>query len=351
MATSMMSFLTSFLLFCIMISTVRFHGRWTADADNGVQKIHQGQVPRIGGLGVMAALFLSCLWLDEGAELGLMLAVILPAFIFGFVEDISKNVTPLWRLLACCLTGLAAWVSGISIGIVEIWFIDDLLRHPVMSLVVTIIVVAALANAMNMVDGLNGLASGYAILASGVFAGLAYFHGDMTLFAINLCFGAVLAGFFVFNWPFGKIFLGDGGAYLIGSFLALSAMKLAQSDNGITQAFTLVILAYPAWEIMMVMMRRFVKKSPLMLPDDQHLHTQLYRFAHHALPLSWRDHANALAAILILFICAVVMAVCLAVMLSFDLPAGSKFFIALAEFFLYSLVLRYISKRMLSAQN
>lgn len=340
------SFIISAVMVFLVVASASWHGRWTSDSAQGVQKIHLANVPRIGGLAIMIALCCCAFLLamfpaiappTTGQALIIILICVLPAFLLGLAEDITNKIKPSLRLLACLVTGLLAWVSGVEIGLVEIDFIDLMLGYAPLSLLASMIVVAALSNAMNMLDGLNGLSSGYAMIAFSFFAYLALDNGVLDIGIICLVMIAVLAGFFVFNWPFGKLFLGDGGAYMIGGILAIIAIMLAQRTSAVTQALTLVILAYPAWEILSSMARRLIRSSPLTQPDNDHLHTRLYHCLKQSyMPAFCTNLANPLAAVILVVDAFVIIAVMIGITQHFDLPSGSKLVIVICEFILYT---------------
>ena len=90
----------------VIIKTVGWHGKWTADGATGIQKVHQGLVPRIGGLSILLVLTASAILSPDGMTLGLFLLLSLPAFLSGFIEDITKVIRPIYRLFACLFGGL-----------------------------------------------------------------------------------------------------------------------------------------------------------------------------------------------------------------------------------------------------
>ena len=159
----------SIIINFVIVKTVSWHGRWTADASHGVQKVHDGLVPRIGGVSIFASLCLAASIMSGSALLPLFIVIAVPAFLAGFIEDLTKAVSPMIRLLAAMLAGFVEWMMGLSLQSVDIWLIDLFLANPAISLFATILVVAALANAINMIDGLNGLSCGYAIIVSLIF--------------------------------------------------------------------------------------------------------------------------------------------------------------------------------------
>ena len=334
------------MLSLLVIYTSRWHGHWSSDTSEGVQKIHFGAIPRIGGLTIFLALFLSCslsffapqnIIEPNLSMLVLIISCSIPALFFGLFEDFSKNVKPIVRLAACCIAGVFGWFGGFQIGALGIANLDLILAYAPISFLVTILSVAALANAMNMLDGLNGLSSGTALIVLGVFAAICFYHDADGLGMICLIIFSAILGFFIFNWPFGRIFLGDGGAYMLGAIMAFIAMEMAATIDEVTQVTTLIILAYPAWEITNSVTRRILSKAALTAPDHDHLHARLYKLLrdNHKRP---KRLANPIASMLLLAITAGLAIISALSLISFEFSAFTKFLIVFAEFFVYSLI-------------
>jgi UDP-N-acetylmuramyl pentapeptide phosphotransferase/UDP-N-acetylglucosamine-1-phosphate transferase len=269
-------FVTS-LAFCILlVLTKSWHGALSMDADEGIQKFHSTPTPRIGGLAIVAALWVA--WLNAPVELmpliGLFLLAGLPAFIFGLAEDITKKVSVLQRLLATMASGLLAWwLTDYSLTRVDVWGIDYLLTFTMVSVLFTSFAVGGVANSINIIDGFNGLASTTSTLAFASFALIAYQVGDSQLAAISLVLAACVWGFFWINWPYGKIFLGDGGSYFVGFSLAWVAVMLIERNPQVTAFAALLICVHPVTEVLFSIYRRKIKELHPGHPDRMHFHS------------------------------------------------------------------------------
>jgi UDP-N-acetylmuramyl pentapeptide phosphotransferase/UDP-N-acetylglucosamine-1-phosphate transferase len=139
-------------------------------------------------------------------------------------------------------------------------------------------VVAGVANAVNIIDGFNGLASMCVVI---MLIGLAYvaFAVDDRLIALLALagVGAVL-GFFVWNFPAGLVFLGDGGAYFLGFYLAELAILLLHRNPDVSPMFPLLLCIYPVFETLFSIYRRkWLRGVPVGMPDGAHLHSLIYR--------------------------------------------------------------------------
>jgi UDP-N-acetylmuramyl pentapeptide phosphotransferase/UDP-N-acetylglucosamine-1-phosphate transferase len=265
------------LAFCVLlVLTKSWHGALSMDANEGVQKFHSTPTPRIGGLAIVAALWVA--WLSAPKELksliGMFLLSGLPAFIFGLAEDITKKVSVLQRLLATMTSGfLAWWLTDYSLTRVDVWGIDYLLSFTFISVLFTSFAVGGVANSINIIDGFNGLASTTSTLAFASFALIAYQVGDIQLAAISLVTAACVWGFFWVNWPYGKIFLGDGGSYFVGFSLAWVAVMLIERNPEVSAFAALLICVHPVTEVLFSIYRRKVKELHPGHPDRMHLHS------------------------------------------------------------------------------
>jgi len=213
-----------------------------------------------------------------GLALGLALSA-LPVFLGGLVEDLTHRVGPSARFaLAVVSASLAFGLLGVGVRQTEIWPIDVLLSWPMVSFVVTMLVVAGFTNGMNIVDGFHGLAAGTAILMLSAFTVLGGIANDIFMVQI-CCFSiATISGFFVLNWPRGKLFLGDAGAYLLGFWVVELGIVLVIRNAEISPMVPVAIGIFPLIETLFSMYRRkFIRSHPVNHPDALHLHTLVFR--------------------------------------------------------------------------
>ncbi len=270
----------SFLTCLLIVKTKSWHRLISSDSFEGVQKIHIQSTPRIGGLGIFVAVV--CAYCSENTArediLGPLILAGLCAFIFGFAEDLTKRVNVLTRLLATILAGVAGWaITGISISHVGVPLIDPLFKHKGLSVLFTAIAIGGIANAINMIDGLNGLASSMMVIALVTIATIAHSVGDVSLAVASLTIAAAIFGFFLLNWPWGNLFLGDGGSYFGGFALAWSCVLLAERNPSVTPFAGLLVCIYPFTEVLFSVYRRKIRAHNPTGPDLQHLHSLIYR--------------------------------------------------------------------------
>jgi len=280
------SFLMSLLVALLLVRYNYVHSRFTADSDTAsVQKFHDKPVPRIGGLcvflGLLAALVIRYFQNSDVASFGLWLLVCsLPAFTLGFAEDLTKRVGVKVRLAATIVSAMLAgyflegWLSS-----VQVLGIDNLMfTYPLVAIVITCFAVAGVANAFNIIDGYNGLSSMVAVIILGGIAYVAFQVSDAPIMIAAIALIGALLGFLIWNYPRGLIFLGDGGAYLIGFWIAELSVLLTARHPEVSKWFPLLLCMYPIFETVFTIYRRVVLKGvhPGM-PDASHLHQLIYR--------------------------------------------------------------------------
>lgn len=273
-------FASTFVLCVLIVMTKRWHGALTMDFTAGVQKFHTAPTPRVGGIPIVLGLVVA--WFKSSADIQAMLAPILfagiPAFAFGVAEDITKRVGVMQRLLATMASGLLAWwITDYSLSRVDIWGVDWLLAFTLISVIFTAFAVGGVANAINIVDGFNGLASTMSTLAFVGYAMIAWQVGDTTLAGVSLVLAASVWGFFWVNWPFGKLFLGDGGSYFIGFALAWVAVLLIERNPTVSAFAALMVCVHPVTEVLFSIYRRKIRKENPGMPDRLHFHSLVKR--------------------------------------------------------------------------
>jgi UDP-N-acetylmuramyl pentapeptide phosphotransferase/UDP-N-acetylglucosamine-1-phosphate transferase len=269
----------------LVVHAAKAHGHSLLDHDlSGPQKFHVRAVPRIGGVGILAGLVaaLPVLWLlrpdAQRTLLGLLLCGA-PAFVVGLIEDFTKRVSPSRRLLATAVSaGLAATWLGAAIVRTDIPGLDALVAFTAGSFLLTVFAVAGIANAVNIIDGFNGLASMCVVIMLGALTYVGFQVGDTVVASLALAgIGAVL-GFFFWNFPAGLIFLGDGGAYFLGFFVAELSILLLVRNPEVSPLFPLLVCVYPVFETLFsIYRRRFLRAVPPSMPDGIHLHSLIYR--------------------------------------------------------------------------
>jgi UDP-N-acetylmuramyl pentapeptide phosphotransferase/UDP-N-acetylglucosamine-1-phosphate transferase len=285
MLTIFTGFICSLIIGFFILRYEDKHRKLTGDHDfDGVQKFHLTAVPRIGGvmvfMGISVGILVRYFSPDEAAfDVSFyLLCAAIPAFLGGLVEDLTKRVGVKTRLF---LTALSAGVAGFLLNAwltdIQVMGIDSLLSIPVVSIMFTCFAVAGVANSFNLIDGFNGLAS---VVSMMILLAIAYVAFQVRDYGILLsCFAAIgaIAGFVFWNYPKGNIFLGDGGAYLIGFWIAELCVLLVTRNPTVSKWFPVLICIYPIFETLFTIYRRLMKRLHPGMPDASHLHQMIFR--------------------------------------------------------------------------
>lgn len=273
----------SALVSVLVLVTRKYHGRYSADPSDGVQKLHTGPTPRIGGiaiyLGVLAAFTVArALGLQVASLLLVLLVAGLPVWVMGLLEDLTKRVSPRWRMLGAMGSALLAYqLTGVSLDKVDIPLVDAALVVLPVSIAFTVIAVAGVVNAVNLIDGMNGLASGFASVAFAALGAIAFAQGDYPLARMCVVMGAASLGFMLLNWPRGKLFLGDGGSYFLGFAIAWTCVQITQRHDAVSPFAALTICIHPVLEALYSIYRRWIKGHSYARADRLHLHSLVLR--------------------------------------------------------------------------
>lgn len=280
------AFILSLLSTIFLVRFRHLHEKISADDDLiGVQKFHAIPVPRIGGIsvviGLCGALLLRYYQNQDVGAFGLVLLLCaLPAFGFGLLEDLTKRIGVRLRLAATLASaGLAgilfgAWLSNVQMPGIDILMIS----FPLFAVLLTCFGVAGVANAFNIIDGYNGLSGMVAVIILGGIGYVSFQLNDYEIMTAALAMMGAIIGFLLFNYPRGLIFLGDGGAYLIGFWVAELSVLLTVRHPIVSKWFPLLLCAYPIVETLFSIYRRvFIHRTHPGMPDSSHLHQIIYK--------------------------------------------------------------------------
>lgn len=308
----------------------RVSPRLGAMAMPGLRSVHDYPTPTLGGaamfLGFCAAMAtasqlnqFSEMFSSSSEPIGLILAAGI-IFAFGAMDDI-REVSPPAKIAGQVLAGSVLSLFGVTMLYFRVPFVsyEYLVLSPDMAALVTVLAVVILANAMNLIDGLDGLASGITIIA-----GVALFLYSDRLLKAGLLDGSNIAplvavitvsicvGFLPLNFSPARIFMGDAGAMLLGLLLAVTTITMggrtADQFSGQTYFFfaplliPVVILAVPLFDTAFSIVRRLFNRRSVSEADREHLHHRLMRLGHgprRSVVILWLWTALASAAALV----------------------------------------------------
>jgi len=198
--------------------------------------------------------------------------------LISFVEDTFNNVSFLFRLLFMIFTAIVIniyWVDAFPL-IENVPIISYLLKFDVFVIVFFSIALVGLMNGANFIDGMNGLATLFFLGAGSGCVTLALIANDMEALMIIIPWLILVICFLVFNFPFGKFFLGDSGAYLMAILLGTWLIDFFGRYQDISSWNAVLILIYPVLEVIYSSSRKLIQGKSPFYPDRHHLHIKIY---------------------------------------------------------------------------
>ena len=241
------------------------------------QSVHTNPTPRVGGLAIAVGILTGALLSGDDTFAALLWSV-LPIFVVGLLEDLGPDTPPSLRLGVASLSAvLAIYVLGVYIHRLDLAAADWLLGIPLVSMGFSVFASAGMTHAMNLVDGLNGLSSAIVVTIMSAFGYVAWSYGHSDLLFMSLTICVAFLGFMCVNFPHGKIFLGDAGAYSVGHLIAWSAILLLNREPETSAWGILLIILWPVLDTVFTMVRRFVSGQSVSQPDRLHYHHVLMR--------------------------------------------------------------------------
>ena len=248
------------------------------------QKIHEGDIPRIGGLLFLLSFYITLIFIEK-SYLSLILPLLIGSliiFLFSFYEDLKQSLSPYFRLLILFI-GSFVFVFFSKLPDINVSILILVKDYEIIKILLFVFSLMLLMNGFNFVDGLNGLSSFnfLSIMSSILYIGNFYNDNFIVSLSIFIIVFAILI--FLLNFPFGKIFLGDSGSYIYALFSGALIIYLFERHSQLPTLLAMVILSYPITEMLFSIFRKiYLKHSPLK-PDVNHLHHLVFKKLHGSL--------------------------------------------------------------------
>ena len=280
------SFLSIFALitFFIFLTTSKFSDKikngLLLDANfSKPQAFHEKAVTRSGGVAAIISLtvFFYIYYLLYTEILYSYILISYSMFLIGFLDDLKININPLKRLiLMILLLFILIFFLPIKISNVDIPFLKSLLNNSFFSTIFVLLCFLFIINGANLIDGFNGLLALNLIIINIVLAWININNGNLqfTIFLTSQII--ILLSFLLFNFPQSKIFLGDSGAYLMGSLVAMNTIVTNNLNPNISSFFFCTLLFYLFFEVFFSFFRKLYQRKLPIYPDNEHLHMLSY---------------------------------------------------------------------------
>ncbi len=297
-------FAFSALICAVLIVTKQYHIRAQGADVGAVQSSHKVPTPRIGGVAIFTGLVVAAFLMPADVQGTYILFVIsmIPVFAAGLAEDLGYDVSPRRRLLAAAVSSiLAVALLGAWVARADVPGVDYLLTFVPVAIIFTAFATAGVCNAFNLIDGMNGLSAGTGVITAIGLASIAHISGLPEIAAVSFMLVAALMGFLVFNFPWGKIFLGDAGAYSLGHALAWLSVLLMFKVSALTPWAVVLVFFWPLADTVFAIWRRRRSGRPTDQPDRLHFHQMVMRLLEiKILGRGQRQIANPLATLVML---------------------------------------------------
>ena len=245
------------------------------------RKVHMEVMPRLGGLAIYISFIAGVLLFqpDSSHSLPILLGSLI-IVITGMVDDV-RELSPRVKLIGQLAAALVVVLSGIHVEFINLPF-GGQLEFGIFSIPLTILWIVGVTNAINLIDGLDGLAAGVSSIALLTISGMAIIMGDAYVTVLGLILMASTIAFLFYNFYPAKIFMGDTGALFLGYMISVLSLLGFKNVTFISLIIPALILGVPISDTFFAIIRRLVHKQPLSAPDKSHLHHCLLRlgFSH-----------------------------------------------------------------------
>ncbi|MEA1974078.1 MAG: MraY family glycosyltransferase [Bacillota bacterium] len=248
------------------------------DLPKGERKIHAKPIPRLGGIAIFVSTLITMVYYSNysfniilGISLGAIVIVI--TGILDDVYDLPAKIKLLMQIIAAIIV-----VSfGIRIEIFTNFFASTgYINLGILSMPLTIFWIVGITNTVNLIDGLDGLAAGIAIIASFTLAYIALINNRVETATLLVILAGSSLGFLPYNFNPAKVFMGDSGSLFLGYFLSVvSILGAVKGAAAITYFLPVLALGLPIFDTSYAILRRMINKRPIMEADKGHLHHKL----------------------------------------------------------------------------
>lgn len=274
----------STLLFSLLVTpiVIKFSKLLNVTDKPNNRKVHKAPIPTLGGVAIFISFLLGLMILqpDSNYHAVILIGAVLIVML-GVFDDIKSLSPKIKFLVQVGIAFLVVFKGGLQVEYINFPF-GGQIEFGVMSSVITVFWIVGITNAINLIDGLDGLAAGVSAIALFTMAGMAIIMGDVyvTTMALLLFFSTI--GFLKYNFFPAKIFMGDTGALFLGYMISVLALLGFKNVTFISFVIPIFILAVPISDTLIAIIRRYVNNQPLASPDSSHLHHKLLKmgFSH-----------------------------------------------------------------------
>ena len=278
------------------------------EAISAKQASHSKLTSRVGGLAAIMALLIGVFFMADKFIFFIVLSSI-PVFVAGGLEDLGYNIKPTYRYNAALVSGfIAIYLTGLWLDNVDFTILTPILAFPFIAICFTAFASAGVSNSINLIDGVNGLASGIITLIGLALCIISFSVGEVGLGTFCIILIGSILGFFIWNFPKGLIFLGDAGAYVYGHLLVWIAISLITKHPEISAWAIFCLFFWPIMDTISAIFRRSLKRSSINQADHMHFHQLVMRVVViYSGGRITKESANPISTIIILPFCTLIV--------------------------------------------
>ena len=254
------------------------------------RKVHGDQIPRVGGVAIFWAVAITLLGLMmifgekalgiAGRDLAVICAGAAAIHGIGLWDDV-RPMRARWKFLAQIAIAVGVYYAGVRVTSLSLPFAGTVELSTGVGILFTIFWLVGITNAFNLIDGLDGLASGAAMFALTTMFVVATINGQSGAALLTIVLAGATLGFLFFNFPPASIFLGDSGSLFLGFMLAgVGLLSSQKSQTVVAVAIPVVSLGLPVLDTLLAIVRRFLRGQPIFTADRGHIHHRLLGLGH-----------------------------------------------------------------------
>lgn len=248
------------------------------DIPKDKRRVHNKPMPRFGGVAIYLGLMASLsLYANDRGIIPAMAGCTL-VFILGMVDDI-KGMKPIVKFAGQTAAAIVVFVMGLRITFITNYFGEgNMMFGQLACFVVTVIWLVAITNAINLVDGLDGLAAGICAISALCIAYVSYIHGQYIPTIGMMAVAGSCIGFLPFNFHPARTFMGDCGSQMLGFAIAsLSILGTVKSATLVVVVIPALVLGLPIFDTLMAIIRRTLRHQSIGTADKEHLHHRIMK--------------------------------------------------------------------------
>jgi UDP-GlcNAc:undecaprenyl-phosphate GlcNAc-1-phosphate transferase len=274
-------FLLTFILSVLFVGVLYYFDIMSVskanEAISAKQASHSKLTSRVGGLAAIMALLIGvCLTADQ--FIFFIVLSSMPVLVAGGLEDLGYNIKPVYRYISGLVSGFVAiYLTGLWLDNVDFTILTPILAFPFIAICFTAFASAGISNSINLIDGVNGLASGVIALIGSALCIISFSIGEIRLGTFCIILIGSILGFFIWNFPKGLVFLGDAGAYTYGHFLVWIAISLVSKHPEISAWAIFCLFFWPIMDTAAAILRRCLKQGSINQADHMHFHQLVMR--------------------------------------------------------------------------